>query len=378
MKAFLFVFLFSLCALGQTYKPNMIINGDMSIDQRASATAAITIGAGVTYFVDRFAATEDFPTGVGVMTQFTIPSTLPPFLSGLKYAGRITATTGFTAPGAGNVAYLEQKIEGNDFVSISQKQATLSFWAKLNRTSTDYPFTACIGFRNSAQDRVLISQITYSANNTWQEFAIPVDLKTGTSAGTWVYNTGIGLRVTWLIGSGSTYLDGVNNTWVSTVEVGTSACAKSLLNTTNDTFELTGVRLTEGTQKLPFIRAGGGTQAAELALAQRYYEKSYSYTVPVGTATDIGTYMIRVGANSTNPIAAFVKFATSKRLADVTISIFDLLGNSNKVQAYDSSSDPANVGSPALLTTNDGFRIYSGITIPAHGFSFHWVASSEL
>lgn len=361
----------------QPFKQNFIHNGAFEFSQRyASSEVTLTSGS---YHLDRWYGAEGFTTGAAKWQQVTVPSTVAPYIYGLKYALKNTAITGLTNPAAGEAAYFAaQKMEGYDFDLIKNKQTTMSFWVRLNHAVTaDFPIKACASVKTPSGDRTLVVEYTITANNTWQEISFPIDFKTGATAGTWPTGSNAAALFFWYNGAGSTFVGGTTGVWNNANYSITSNCSKNLLSSTNDTVEITGVRLTEGTQKVEFQRAGG-TYAGELALVQRYYEKSYSYTVPVGTATDIGTYMIRVGANSTNPIAAFVKFATSKRLADVTISIFDLLGNSNKVQAYDSSSDPANVGSPALLTTNDGFRIYSGITIPAHGFSFHWVASSEL
>lgn len=265
MKYFLLVLLFPLLGTAQILRPNLIINGDAVLDQRGSTAAPITCGSGATYGPDRFACTENAATGVSTITRGTLTSTDAPYTLGMRYTSKITATTGFTY-GATEYNRMVYSIEGNDIAQIAKKTVTLSFWVRSKKTGA-----ACIAAGNSIGDRVFIKQYTIASADTWQEVSIPINLATGSASGTWDYGTGLGLYIRMATGFGTDFDDASDNTWVNTNEYGTTACQTNNLFASNaDYMEFTGIRLTEGAQKVPFVRAGGGSYAAELALANRY------------------------------------------------------------------------------------------------------------
>jgi hypothetical protein len=94
------------------------------------------------------------------------------------------------------------------------------------------------------------------------------------SAGTWLRTNGIGLYVSWALAVGSTY-QSTAGSWITT---GTgnylaTAAQTNWMNIVGSTFRITGVQLSLGSvlpqwESRPF--------GEELALCQRYYQKSYT------------------------------------------------------------------------------------------------------
>jgi hypothetical protein len=150
----------------------------------------------------------------------------------------------------------------------------------------------------------------------------------------------------------------------------------------NDWFEVTGVQLEAGSKATPFQTASGGSPQAELAMCQRYYEKSYSQGTAPATATNVGlipaTYFTSLSAND---VYGNITFAVVKR-TDPSVTIYAYDGTTTRVSNIASLATlSANSGAP-LFIGNRGFGIYnaSGFTVTggAGGVAFHYVASAEL
>lgn len=284
MKYFLMVMLLPLFASAQILRPNLVINGDMTLDQRGSGTAAVTCDSLTVYGPDRFNCTENAATGDLTISQTSVTAGTAPYTLGLQKAAKLLATTGVTLGTAENIQ-ISYKLEGYDFAPIAKKTATMSFWVRATKTGA-----ACFNIRNQGVNRTFVKQYTIAAADTWQEVSIPINFGTGTASGTWNYATDNGLRIVFAGAFGTDLDDGTDGAWVSSNEQGTAACqTNNLLAATNDYVEITGVRLTEGAQKVPFVRAGGGTYAAELALAQRYFWKTFAQGTAPAQNVEIGT-----------------------------------------------------------------------------------------
>ena len=250
---------------------NRLINGDMRIDQR-NAGASVTCNNNQAYAVDRFYA-EDNSDGVFTVQQ--VADAPAGFLNSLK----ATITTPDTSLAGTQFAALCQQIEGNNFVdfnfgSANAQTFTLSFWVKSSLTGT---FGG--SFRNSSDARCYPFTYTISAANTWEQKTITV---AGDTTGTWVTNNGIGLKVWFSLGAGSTY-SGTAGSWQSSLFVSATG-AVSVIGTNSATFQITGVQLEKGSTATSFDYRPFTT---ELQLCQRYYQQ---YTEPPA----------RGGVNSSN------------------------------------------------------------------------------
>jgi hypothetical protein len=236
---------------------NRIINGDMRISQRGTSFAGLTNGS-VTYTVDRWQWAES-GTFTGVLTVTQDSSAPSGFASSLK----VQTTTAVASLADGEANRFEHKIEGLNSADLAwgtadAKPVTLSFWVRSSLTGT---FGGALA--NSAVDRSYAFTYTISSADTWEYKTITV---AGDTTGTWLTDNGIGIRVRFGLGVGSTF-SGTAGAWVA-ADYQSATGAVSVVGTLNATWYLTGVQLEAGSTATPFERRPYGT---ELALCQRYY-----------------------------------------------------------------------------------------------------------
>jgi hypothetical protein len=134
----------------------------------------------------------------------------------------------------------------------------MSFWVRSSLTGT---FGGVV--RNSANNRSYPFSYTISSANTWEQKVITI---AGDTTGTWVTNNGIGLRIHWGLGVGST-TSGTAGAW-SASEFNSATGAVSVVGTSGATFYITGVQLEKGSTATSFDYRPYTT---ELQLCQRYY-----------------------------------------------------------------------------------------------------------
>jgi hypothetical protein len=147
------------------------------------------------------------------------------------------------------------------------------------------------------------------------------------------------------------------------------------LGNQSGTFEIANLDIKRTRNITPFTRAGG-TYAGELALCQRYFEKSYNVETPVGTSTRVGQADWQ--ATSTDRLNGTISYKVTKRGAP-TFTCYSNLGVAGSV-------GPVNTGG----TIGAGFAIAnsgtsspqylingSGLTI-GNMYGFQWTAESEL
>lgn len=343
---------------------NRIINGAMMIDQRNAGGSVTVNTAGVTYyFVDRWLGTGQSSDGVYTAQQSTdAPSG---FVNSLK----ITVTTADASIGASQIYDIQQIIEGANiydwaFGSASAQTITVSFWVKSSVTGT---FGAVVS--NSAQNRVYPFTYTINSANTWEKKSVTI---AGDTTGTWLTDTGIGLRLRISLGAGSTFL-GTAGAWTTSTVVGVTG-QTNLISTLNATFFITGVQIESGSVATPFELRPNAT---ELALCQRYYEKSYRQNVKVPTNTSAG-YVYASALFTPAGGAAERSFGTTflvcKRAAP-TMTYYTYL-NSTAGSWEDGGGTAITMGTAGLSET-----LFSNYNTAGVGTNTvlqgHWVASAE-
>jgi hypothetical protein len=152
-------------------------------------------------------------------------------------------TTADATVDAGDLYALEYDVTGHDFAYMDQQTVTLSFWARSAKTGTH-----CVAFRNSAKNRNYIAEYTMSAANTWEKQTISLTLDT---SGSWLKDTGVGLRISWALMAGSTY-QGTANTWQTGDLLATSNQVNVLDNAANN-FHIAQVQLELGSSATTFV-----------------------------------------------------------------------------------------------------------------------------
>jgi hypothetical protein len=291
---------------------NRIINGAQTVDQRGSASTAVTTSSA--YVTDRF--TQVF---ANASCSFQQVSDAP---SGFINSLKLTVTTG-SAPSVGSNNVILQKIEGLnvfDFVfgSASAVSVTLSFWVKGSVTGT-----YAVSLTNSAFNRSYVATYTINVANTWEQKTITV---AGDTTGTWLTTNGVGLTVLWDFGSG-TNLNTTAGSWQAGNYYRTSGCT-TIASTTNATFQITGVQLEKGSTATSFDYRPYGT---ELALCQRYFVELMGGTnayQSLGLAntysTTQGSYVMHVPVpmRTATPSLTTVGNVYLQNLGNVNISAF--------------------------------------------------------
>jgi hypothetical protein len=344
---------------------NRIINGAMVIDQR-NAGASVTATNGQ-YTVDRWRI--DASQGSKLTVQQNAGSVTPP--AGYSSYLGITSSSAYSVL-TGDYFALIQNIEGyniNDLAwgTASAATVTLSFWVRSSLTGTFggtlyggqvYPFT-----------------YTISAANTWEQKFITI---TGSTSGTWNKTNGIGINVNFGLGVGTTY-SAAAGSWGSGFYYSATG-ATSVVGTSGATFYITGVQLEKGSTATSFDYRPYGT---ELALCQRYYEKSYPQGTAVPTNLTNGGYAF---ASTTVAIAntltyANVKFAVTKRTS-ATINTYSFTSSTASVASTAAGTDLAANSGAVNIPSDSSFTIYNNsggnITPATGGFVIHWAASAEL
>jgi hypothetical protein len=353
-----------------------IINGAMVIDQR-NAGASVTADDSV-FIVDRW----------------RMENTQSSKLTGQQNAGSVTPPAGFrnylglTSSSAysvlsGDYFCVDQIIEGFNVFDLgwgtaNAQTVTLSFWVRSSLTGT---FGGTLA--NSASNRSYPFTYTISSANTWEQKSVTI---AGDTSGTWVTDNGSGLRLRFGLGVGTTY-SGTAGAWSGSVLLSATG-AVSVVGTSGATFYITGVQLEKGSTATSFDYRSIGT---ELALCQRYYEKSYPQNVTVPTNAQAGAVICTLGSTTyvgSGSGGAFsqglqtINFKVSKRAA-ATVTTYSYTSSTSGVASnhWSGADLAANTAAIAAADTN-GFNIYnasgSSQTVNSYAVMIQFSATSEL
>lgn len=345
---------------------NKIIGGDFTINPWQRGTSFPAIGGG-TYSADRWifrctsaaagitaSKAADAPTAgqAGIFTQHCLS---------------LAVTTADTVIDAGDRYSVAQFIEGLNaasfgFGQVGSRNVTLSFWVKGTKTGIH-----CIRIMNSAGDRSYVAEYTINVTNTWEykTITIPVD-----TTGTWLYDTGIGMRVDFALMAGTTFQT-TANTWADG-EFFATANQVNALDSTANVFKLALVQLEAGSVATSFdVRSVG----QELALCQRYYEKSYDINVAPGAVSNFGARLLIIPVASQFPVAGLLY--TRKRGAP-TITIYSPSGTANRVWDVN-DTDYATALSASNHVSETSVRYFTfAASIEVGNYMYHFTASAEL
>lgn len=343
---------------------NRIINGRMEIDQRNVGAAVTVNSAARTYGVDRFFGYGQATDGVFTMQCDTVAPA--GFINSLK----VTVTTADASVGASQFYYFGQSIEGLNctdlaFGSASAKTITLSFWVRSSVTGT---FGGAL--LNSAANRSYPFTYSISSSNTWEQKTVTI---AGDTSGTWLTTNGIGLNVVWDLGCGSSNL-GTAGAWVGAADYGATGGTK-LISTLNATWYITGVQVEVGSAATAFeVRQYG----AELALCQRYFQKSHKQSTKPGTSvgSQSGGYFYRYNQGNDGYPTYTIFLLTIMRAAP-SITFYDNAGASGKMSTFVTSwTDGQSIS--ALSNINESMFTWQAGNVQAINYNFDFTAASEL
>lgn len=340
----------------QVSRYNHIINGDFRFWQRG-------VGYGSTgtyiYTADRWMYAENFiGGGNGVSRQpFTIGQTDVPnnptyYLQyGIGTAGTATSEQ----------SCLKQKIE--DVTKLAGKTVTLSFWAKADISRPiSIVFEQFFGTGGSPSSFVYTvptnNKITLTTSWTQYSFTVTLPSVSGKTLGT---NNNDCLEVWFWMDAGSDY----------------DVITDSLGHQTG-TFDYAQVQLTESSIILPWQDR---SETEELALCQRYCEKSYDVDTPPGTVTgqDRGAWGIRQPLNVAAGVSRHqIYYKVTKRytLGPTTLNIDVHTGSGGYVTNF--SGGTSSIACVTQWQGSSGMNIEFAPTGGEAYVAGHWIVDYEI
>jgi hypothetical protein len=309
---------------------NKIINGDMRIDQRNAGAVSANILNNFTYSVDRWTVGSD--SAATTSQRITDPTT------GL-YSLRVTGATGNTA------ISFNQRIESQNSLELVNKTINLSFDTFASTNTTLQWIVAYPTIQDNFTNWTVLGTGTINATTLRTTFNTgPVTLDN---------NVNKGLLVRFVV----------------------------LNHTAGKTIDLTNVQLEVGPTATPFEHRPIGT---ELALCQRYFEKSFDInTAPAnGTATTLATvngayYGVSLNGNFGG---AHTPFKVTKRV----VPVITQYGNSNGYWGYSNTSNQTTLTYSASISVGaapgqSGFyNIQQVINAAFVVIGGHWTADAEI
>ncbi len=250
---------------------NLLYNGEMQVAQRSAAELNnVTSSGGLTYqTLDRWGywsnasnlfssnQVEDAPSGFYHSVQ-------------LKSLGN-------NSMGSGGYNTWSQRFEAQDLYrtgigTANAKDLILSFWVKASTAGT-YAFYAM----NSGFNYIFTSTYTVNAANTWEHKTITI---TGPTSNFSATGNAHQLEIGFTLGAGTTYSTSTLNQWQSGNYLIGATGAINLVETIDETLNLTGVQLEVGSKSTPFEHRSFGD---ELQRCQRYF-----YRVADGSSQTLG------------------------------------------------------------------------------------------
>jgi hypothetical protein len=204
---------------------NRVVNGAMQHSQENGSTGSATTALNAGYYAaDQWQVRWDVPAGTinGRRWDTGTPSGSTSYVT-------LSVVTAVTSLAAASYVITTQIIEGLRVADLGYgaagaKQMVLRFW--VNAPAGTYS----VAVNNNASDRSYVAQYTVSASATWEMKTIVIP---GDVTGTWLKDTGIGLRLNFVWAVGSSYV-GVTG-WQAGGKFSGPGQATSLVVSTNYT-----------------------------------------------------------------------------------------------------------------------------------------------
>ena len=305
---------------------NLIINGEMMVNQRGSVTATVN-----TPLLDMFASTLYNAAGSAVATVTKDSDSPAGFGSSMKFDVTTIAT------GGGDYNYVRQRIEGQNLQHLKYGTAdaltcTFSFWFKTTITGI---YSATAWHIDASQ--TYVREFTVQSSNTWEFFQVTFPGYTSTAFDN---DANASLEIGIVLASDSATASS-NNVWQAGGDTGGSINQVNGLSSTSNNIYTTGWQLEVGEIATSYAHESYGTVLARcLRYLYRLTRKhpdadtqiaageiattTLSFTIahfpvamrasPTTTVSAAGDLAIR-HANTLTTVTSFTAYAAGERTA---------------------------------------------------------------
>ena len=347
---------------------NRIINGDMRIAQRG-VTMTLAAPAPPIYSLDRMYNYINGTSGTFVIGQQNLVASDTPYQLGFANSLRVTSASGPASTlGYVGVQYRVEAYSISDFQlgTPFASPFTVSFWFRSACTAGS---VVSIGVRNGANfANTYAATFTVNTPSTWQYQTVTIPPPPTNTAGGWNSSS---LNLVGMYLDIGTYSPAPNTpafTWVQT-SAGSANGSTPILSIAGNYIEFTGLQLERGTVATPFEFRNF---SQELALCQRYFQKSLNIETAPGTATEVGNWSIFTPyavANGNNLFISGPSLQVSMR-GTPTIVFY---GSSGAVSTTWNALGGSSASTWRYLNNTSGVTQNQGTTI-----GLAWTASTEL
>jgi len=226
---------------------NIIINGDMSINQRNTSVSGLGNGAAGYRVQDRWKLKEQGSESfIFTMSKDTdVPSGYG-FASSLK----LDCTTADSSIASDGSLRIQQFVEGQNLQYLkkgtsSADSLTCSFWIKSTKTGT-----FILELYDSDNTRQISQSYTVSSSDTWEKKTLTF---AGDTTGAFTNDANASLELNFWLAAGSDYSSGTLNTsWNSVTAANRAVGQVNISDSTSNNWLITGVQLEAGTSASDF------------------------------------------------------------------------------------------------------------------------------
>jgi hypothetical protein len=349
---------------------NSVGNSDFGVDQRNVGTA-LTNPASGTFMLDRWAILKNVST-LTVNTQQVAanPGLLPG--TNFKISAKqlnITLTAQQASLAAANYCSISQQIEGSAARELINDVTSISVLAYCT-----VPLKFSVAIRDPTASRSLVKLCTIPTGNTWTLITLP-NIPVFPAAGTFAILPGaVGYMLDICLATGSTNMAPAADTWQTGNFLGAPGMDNFGAQALNTIFILGALQHEPGSQSTTLIDKPFSQSLIE---CQRYFSKTYSYTVKPGTASSFeGANASFITASSTSGANGYGAFSTTMAKSP-SVTIYN--PNTGAINSAFDSINAGNVALTGVLYAGDKAFLQLGSSAAftaGHNYAVHYTADT--